>query len=259
MPFPPFQDTLGGILNTAGIIDLNGSAINQTDFNTQASEPTLLVWGLLTTFNIVFMQTGFALLEAGIARADSVKTILLKNLLDMSATVLIWWLFGFAFAELNSGYLALSLRSDPSSYVQFLSGLSFCSTAVTIVSGGILGRMELYGYLVYSVGMVVLIYAPVSWSAWNENGFLFQLGFLDFAGSGVVHVTGGVAALVGAVVIGPRANRFQVDADGIVTIRNFGKHSSLLSVTGVWILVFGCVVLLPQGKVNCSSTTRGFV
>ena len=87
--------------------------------------------------------------------------------------------------------------------------------------------------------MSIVTYPILSYWAWHPDGFLENLGFLDFAGSGVVHVTGGLCAFVGAAVIGPRANRFRVTQDGVVTVRNFGKHSSSLTVTGVWILFFG--------------------
>eukprot|EP00750_Incisomonas_marina_P021612 INCI4588.1.p1 GENE.INCI4588.1~~INCI4588.1.p1 ORF type:complete len:377 (-),score=42.13 INCI4588.1:49-1179(-) len=219
-----------------GVDDLEDIA-NLT--NATADTATVVSWTLLTTFNILFMQTGFALLEAGIARANSVKAVLLKNLMDFGTTIIAWWLFGFAIATLDVDSIALSRRSGPEKLSLWLSSLSFCSTSVTIVSGGTLGRMEAYGYVLFSVYMSIVTYPILSYWAWHPDGFLENLGFLDFAGSGVVHVTGGLCAFVGAAVIGPRANRFRVTQDGVVTVRNFGKHSSSLTVTGVWILFFG--------------------
>ena len=205
-----------------------------------ADDATIQVWYLQTAFNILFMQTGFALLEAGVSRANSVKTVLLKNMLDFGVTILAWWLFGFAIATLDPDVVAFSHRSnDPTQFADWLTTLSFCSTSVTIVSGGTLGRMEVYGYVIFSIFMTVVIYPVLSYWVWDPDGFLNTLGFLDFAGAGVVHATGGTCALIGAAVIGPRTNRFRVTPDGQVTVRNFGKHSSSLSVTGVWILVFG--------------------
>lgn len=186
------------------------------------------------------MQTGFALLEAGIAQANSVKTVLLKNFLDFGVSTLLWWLFGYAIATSQTDNIAFSERSSYArmDYAAYLLACSFCTTSVTIVSGGILGRMEVHGYVIFSAYMSVVIYPALSLWAWDSSGFLYQLGYLDFAGSGVVHVTGGICALVGSAMIGPRSNRFRVNTDGIVTVREFGKHSSSLAVTGVWILLF---------------------
>jgi len=196
--------------------------------NSTVNEPVVVIWILVTTFNILFMQTGFALLEAGIARANSVKTVLLKNLMDFGITVIAWWLFGYAIATLNVDNIAFSLRSGQSQNIWFLSSLAFCSTAVTIVSGGILGRMEVYGYVVFSCYMTIVIYPVLSYWVWDTSGFMYNLKFLDFAGSGVVHTTG-AATLVNSLA-----------SSSILSI------GSLLHAHGELFLILTCVLFYTQ-------------
>jgi hypothetical protein len=118
---------------------------NETGSNATGDPSLLVVWSLTTGFSIMFMQTGFALVEAGTARATSVKTVLLKNLMDFGICIILWWLFGYAISTVNLGAIALSQRSGMHLFSPWFSSLGFCSSAVAIVSGGILGRMDIFG------------------------------------------------------------------------------------------------------------------
>ncbi|XP_037783637.1 putative ammonium transporter 1 [Penaeus monodon] len=194
----------------------------------------LLVMGMI----VFFMQCGFAFLEAGAVRSKNTINILVKNMLDVFIGGISYWLVGYplAFGEGNAfcgaSYWASSgLPEDRLAHWFF--HIVFSATAATIVSGAVAERCDLSAYIAYSVALTGIVYPIVSHWAWAPNGWLVSLGYRDFAGSGVVHVTGGVAALVGAALLGPRHASF---GKGRRVIRG---HSLPLTALGGFIILFG--------------------
>jgi Amt family ammonium transporter len=205
---------------------------------------------------IFLMQAGFATLSAGSIRSKNVKNILLKNLLDACMGALAWYLFGYGFAYDVDGSPNAFIGAGPTNFA--LSGVNdknthdngaswvgwqfqftFAAAAATIVSGAVAERCSLNAYLIYSVCITGFIYPVVVHWVWDAAGFLstgntspILSGCIDFAGSGVVHMTGGWAALVGAKVLGPRIGRWEKP-------EAFQGHSTPLQVIGTFLLWFG--------------------
>jgi len=208
---------------------------------------------------VLLMQPGFALVEAGLTRAKNAANIMMKNLMDLCLGVLTFAVVGWGVAYpgqfngfLSSAGLGVAglfsgsmidispeALASPDFYplavpVDFLFQAAFAAAAATIVSGAVAGRTRFAGYIAYSIVITGLVYpVVVSWK-WG-GGWLDELGFIDFAGSGVVHLTGGVAALVGAYVIGPRIGKFGDDGRP----RALPGHSIPLAIIGVFILFVG--------------------
>mmetsp|Transcript_23616 Transcript_23616/g.64018 ORF Transcript_23616/g.64018 Transcript_23616/m.64018 type:complete len:440 (-) Transcript_23616:253-1572(-) len=217
-----------------------------------------LIWAGALVF---FMQAGFGMLEAGSVRAKNTKNILLKNLLDACLGAITWWAIGFGFAYGDSndnGFIgtgasgfALSSQDWTDSYTSegydwagWFFQFTFAAAAATIVSGGVAERCALTGYLAYSVIITAFIYPVVVHWVWDSEGMLSSFntsgsailgGCVDFAGSGVVHMTGGIAALCGAFFLGPRIGRFDSEGKPVP----IPGHSSVLQVLGVFILWLG--------------------
>ncbi len=198
---------------------------------------------LMSAFLVFFMQAGFGLLEAGFIRAKNTCNILTKNFLDYCMASLGFFLFGYAlmFSEGNpffgtSGFLLVGAESgsDIPVWAFWLFQAAFCGAAATIVAGGMAERMRFTAYLAYSFMISAFVYPIVGHWTWG-GGWLAELNFFDFAGSTVVHMTGGVAALVGAWILGPRIGRY--NADG--SINFIAGHSVPLASLGVFILWFG--------------------
>lgn len=235
------------------------------------------IWILICGCLIMMMQAGFALLEAGNCRVKNVQSILLKNLTDVCMGTLGWFIFGWSFAysgpmnaagykaefagrEEFAGHTFIAVRDDgqmePTTKMRdWFFQWAFCATAATIVSGGIAERVNFPGYSIFSFIMTSFIYpVVVAWS-WG-SGWMAEMnspGYMDFAGSGVVHLTGGIAALVGAAIAGPRRGRFEGMGakDRIVGMPvKFIPHSQPLIVLGTFILWFGWYGF------NCGSTLR---
>ncbi len=199
------------------------------------------VWIVLAAVLVMFMQAGFALVEAGFTRAKNAGNIIMKNFMDFSVGGITYWAFGFALAYGGStlgGFLAYGdvfFFSDEALASTWFFQVVFAATAATIISGAIAGRVKFSSYLMYTPFITGFIYPIVTHWVWNSDGWLAQLGFYDFAGSGVVHMLGGVAALAGVLVVGPRIGRF--DKDG--KPKAIPGHSITLGALGVFILWFG--------------------
>jgi Amt family ammonium transporter len=196
---------------------------------------------------VLFMQAGFAMLEAGLNSTKNTVNILFKNIMDLSTGALLYYLIGyglmypgdgngwFAFA----GFGVSESGGTPGAgvlhpQVDWLFQVAFAATAATIVSGAVSGRLKFSAYLIYSVILTGLIYPISGYWKWG-GGWLDQLGFYDFAGSLVVHAMGGFAGLAGAIVLGPRIGRFSKEG-----IPNAMPGSNLaLSALGVFILWVG--------------------
>ena len=220
------------------------SAVSQTDQIAFALDNiTLLICAVL----VLFMQAGFAMLEAGLNTAKTAVNILSKNLMDLSVGVLLYFLVGYGLmypGEFNGylGFAGVGISDfDPADaapgalhpQVDFLFQVAFAATAATIVSGAVAGRMKFGAYVVYSAILTGLIY-PIS-GAWKwGGGWLDAMGFYDFAGSIVVHAVGGFAGLAGAIVLGPRLGRF---SEGRST--PIPGHNLTFAALGVFILWVG--------------------
>lgn len=233
-----------------------------------------LLWTLIAAILVMFMQPGFALVEMGFTRAKNAGNILMKNLLDFSAGVPIFFLVGFGimFGQdvaglFGSSGFALS-GVDPTSAdgqwtLAFLFFQAvFAATAATIISGGIAERTKFSTYIIVSVAVTALIY-PISghwaWgSLWGGDelgaGWLEAMGFIDFAGSTVVHSVGGWLALAGAIVVGPRLGKYGADGKA----RAIPGHNIPLAGLGVFILWFGWFGFNP-GSTTTADGTIGYI
>lgn len=208
------------------------------------------LWTCIAAFLVFFMQAGFALVEAGLTRAKNCVNIIMKNLLDFSVGSVAFWMVGFGlmFGASYNGLVGTTDFfvdgvkdgvSDNGEYTFLIFQTVFAATAATIVSGAMAERTKFTSYLLYSVAITAIVY-PVSGSwAWgglyNGGGWLEDWGFIDFAGSTVVHSVGGWAALAGALVIGPRLGKYSKDG----TITPIMGHSMPLAALGVFILWLG--------------------
>ena len=216
-----------------------------------------ILWTCLAAFLVFFMQAGFAMVESGLTSARNTVNILMKNLLDFSLGTVIFWSFGFALMfGVSSGALGTSgFFFDPTSgtgaemikeagwsegfgWAFLIFQTVFAATAATIVSGAVAERTRFSSYLVYSIlvtGVVYPIFGSWAWGGlFAGGGWLEGIGFLDFAGSTVVHSVGGWAALAGALVVGPRSGRF---ING--KAQPMPGHSLPLAALGVFILWLG--------------------
>lgn len=208
------------------------------------------VWVLLAGVLVMFMQAGFAMLEAGFTRAKNASNVLMKNLMDFSFGTIIYWVMGFGvmFGAGNalfgtSGFFlrdatgqvfdSLSWSTVPLECKYFFQ-LVFCATAATIVSGAMAERTKFIGYIVYSIVISAVIY-PISGHWIWGGGWLADIGMWDFAGSTVVHSVGGWLALTGAVMLGPRIGKYKSDGSS----NAIPGHSIPLATLGVFILWFG--------------------
>ncbi|MGB3542489.1 ammonium transporter [Rubrivirga sp.] len=219
------------------------------------------VWVVVAGALVFLMQAGFALLETGLTRAKNAANIIMKNVMDASAGVVIFFLVGFGlmFGTSAGGWigtdgfalLGIEGQTPEWSYVFFFFQAVFAATAATIVSGAVAERVNFRTYLVFSLVIVGLIYPVFGSWAWgglfNGGGWLEGIGFLDFAGSTVVHSVGAWAALAGALVVGRRAGSLDEDGNPV----EIPGHSIPLAALGVFILWFGWFGF------NAGSTTAG--
>ena len=208
-----------------------------------ASSTIWVLWGAAMVF---FMQAGFAMVETGFTRAKNAGNIIMKNLMDFSIGTPAFWLLGFGIMFGGSGAFIGSWKgiASASNYgqnvcdgVPFFAFLIFqtvfCATAATIVSGAMAERTKFSSYLIYSAIISLVVY-PVSGHWIWGGGWIAQMGFHDFAGSAAVHMVGGVAAFVGAAVLGPRIGKYHKDGRA----RALPGHSLTLGALGVFILWF---------------------
>lgn len=217
------------------------------------------LWTLIAAFMVFFMQAGFAMVESGFTRAKNAVNIMMKNLMDFSIGSLAFWAIGFGLMfgkSMNgffgtTGFFLSDFTGEGSEWTLafWMFQVVFAATAATIVSGAMAERTKFTGYLCYSVFLTAIIY-PVfgSWawgSLFNGSGWLEALGFIDFAGSTVVHSVGGWAALAGAIVLGPRLGKYTADG----RIRPILGHNIPVAALGVFILWLGWFGF------NCGSTT----
>ena len=204
--------------------------------------PITFIWMLVAGFLVYFMQAGFAMVESGFCRAKNASNLMMKNLLDFVMGSLAYFAVGFAFmyGTDQSGLIGFSNfflsgdAYDVTIYRDFMFQVVFAATAATIVSGAVAERLKFNAYLVYSVIISAFIYPVYGHLVWG-GGWLSQMGFHDFAGSGVVHALGGFVGLAGAMVLGPRFGKY--DANG--KPRAIPGHNIPFAAIGVFILWFG--------------------
>ena len=204
------------------------------------------VWFLIGAALVFWMQAGFAMVEAGFTRAKNAGNIIMKNLMDFCIGTVVFILIGFS---LLLGEDMVGLIGKPGfdiftayesfDWSNFVFNLVFCATTATIVSGAMAERTKFLSYCIYSAVISALIYPIEAHWIWG-GGWLAQMGFHDFAGSCAIHMVGGICALIGAKLLGPRIGKFVKDKDGKVTkVNAFPGHSIPLGALGVFILWLG--------------------
>lgn len=223
------------------------------------------VWVMVAACLVFFMQAGFAMVEAGFTRSKNTGNIVMKNLMDFAVSSVIYWLFGFAlmYGAGNSfiGWKGLALTDSfahlglalPLPLFLFFQTV-FAGTAATIVSGAMAERTKFTSYLIYSAVISALIYPVVGHWTWG-GGWLSKLGFIDFAGSTVVHSVGGWASLAGVMVLGPRIGKYETDGSP----RIMHGHNMLAAALGVFILWFGWFGFNPGSTLAADGKTIGHV
>lgn len=210
------------------------------------SEHTFGIWFLIGAALVFWMQAGFAMVEAGFTRAKNSGNILMKNLMDFCIGTVMFILIGFS---LLLGEDVLGFIGKPGfdiftsyqdfDFSNFVFNLVFCATTATIVSGAMAERTKFLSYCIYSGVISALIYPIEAHWIWG-GGWLAQLGFHDFAGSCAIHMVGGISALIGAKILGPRIGKFSRDNNGKVTkVNAFPGHNLPLGCLGCFILWFG--------------------
>lgn len=210
------------------------------------TENTFAVWFLIGAALVFWMQAGFAMVEAGFTRAKNSGNILMKNLMDFCIGTVMFILIGFS---LLLGEDVIGLIGKPGfdiftsyqnfDFSNFVFNLVFCATTATIVSGAMAERTKFLSYCVYSAVISALIYPIEAHWIWG-GGWLSQLGFHDFAGSCAIHMVGGISAVIGAAILGPRIGKFTRDKEGnIVKVNAFPGHNLPLGCLGCFILWFG--------------------
>lgn len=203
------------------------------------------VWFLIATALVFWMQAGFAMVETGFTRAKNTGNILMKNLMDFCIGTVVFIVIGFSLLLGEDlvgiiGKPGFDIFTDYANFdwSNFVFNLVFCATTATIVSGAMAERTKFLSYCVYSAVISAFIYPIEAHWTWG-GGWLAQLGFHDFAGSNCIHMVGGICALIGAALLGPRIGKF-VKRDGkVVKVNAFPGHNVALGCLGVFILWLG--------------------
>ncbi|MDP6545479.1 MAG: ammonium transporter [Phycisphaerae bacterium] len=240
---PARADGLGGTLGAISAIDT--------------------LWVLMAAFFVFFMQAGFGMVEAGFIRSKNTCNILTKNFVDYCSASIMFFLVGYAFMfGSGNGFIgwdgfalgggaagadgSASVADNLPIWAFWLFQAAFCGAAATIVAGGMAGRMKFPAYLLYTVVISGLVYPIVGHWIWG-GGWLSEMGFHDFAGSTVVHATGGCAALVGTILLGPRLGKYRAGK-----VKAILGHSIPLASLGVFILWFGWFGFNPGSTLGIS-------
>ena len=204
------------------------------------------VWFLIGAALVFWMQAGFAMVEAGFTRAKNAGNIIMKNLMDFCIGTVVFIIIGFSLllGEDLCGFIGepgfdLFTKYENFDWSYFVFNLVFCATTATIVSGAMAERTKFLSYCIYSAIISALIYPIEAHWIWG-GGWLAEKGFHDFAGSCAIHMVGGIAALIGAKILGPRIGKFVRNEKGKVTkVNAFPGHNLPLGALGVFILWFG--------------------
>jgi len=194
-----------------------------------------MLWMLLSGILVFFMQAGFTLVESGMTRSKNAVNIAMKNLLDIAVGSLTYWFVGYSlmYGDTSNGWFFWSGIMQGEGADLFFQTM-FAATAATIVSGAIAGRTKYSTYVIFSIVMTAIIYPIAGGWQWQGSGWLTELGFIDFAGSSIVHAVGGFAALVAAYLVGPRIGKY---VNG--KVMPIPGHNQILATLGVFILWLG--------------------
>ena len=228
------------------------------------------IWFLIGAALVFFMQCGFAMVETGFTRAKNAGNIIMKNLMDFCIGTVVFMLLGFSLLvgqEAVGGFIGvptMGLFTDFSTFVaenasSFVFNLVFCATAATIVSGAMAERTRFVSYCVYSALISLVVYPVEAGWVWG-NGWLVNMGFIDFAGSACIHTVGGVAALIGAIFLRPRIGKYERSENGkVVKINAIQGHSLTLGALGVFVLWFGWYGFNGAAATSLSSLANIFL
>ena len=210
------------------------------------------VWYLIGAALVFFMQAGFAMVETGFTRAKNAGNIIMKNLMDFCIGTVVFVLLGFSLMMSEDyvmgviGVPNFDILTDFGGFLKsgsapsFVFNLVFCATAATIVSGAMAERTKFISYCIYSGAISLFVYPIEAGWVWNSQGWLVKLGFHDFAGSAAIHSVGGITALIGAIMVGPRLGKYVKDKAGKVgKVNAIPGHSITLGALGCFILWFG--------------------
>lgn len=210
------------------------------------------VWFLIGAALVFFMQAGFAMVETGFTRAKNAGNIIMKNLMDFCIGTVVFVLLGFSLMMAEDyvmgvfGKPNLNILTNFGAFLEggnapsFVFNLVFCATAATIVSGSMAERTKFLSYCIYSGVISLFVYPVEAGWVWNSQGWLMKLGFHDFAGSAAIHSVGGITALIGAIMVGPRLGKYIKNTDGkIKKVNAIPGHSITLGALGCFILWFG--------------------
>ena len=200
------------------------------------------IWYLVGAILVFFMQAGFALVESGMTRAKNAGNIIMKNLMDFCIGTVVFMLIGYGIMNSQNYFFGLvgmpeyQLFTDYYSFnwSNFFFQLVFCATAATIVSGAMAERTKFSSYCVYSAVISAIVYPIEAGWVWNGQGWLAHLGFIDFAGSAVIHMVGGISAFIGALLLGPRIGKYGKDGKS----RAILGHNIPMAALGTFILWF---------------------
>lgn len=201
------------------------------------------VWFLMGAALVFFMQCGFAMVETGFTRAKNAGNIIMKNLMDFCIGTVVFSILGFGLM-MSQDYIAgfiglpnLNMFTDWANFDwnNFVFQLVFCATAATIVSGAMAERTKFLTYCIYSAVISLVVYPIEAGWVWNSQGWLCQLGYIDFAGSSVIHMVGGFSALIGAAMLGARIGKYGKNGK----VNAIPGHSITLGALGVFVLWFG--------------------
>lgn len=206
------------------------------------------LWILMACALIFFMQAGFAMVETGFTRAKNAGNIMMKNLMDFCIGTVTFMILGGSLLIGEDAFLGLIGKPNMGVFTDFSNfdwpgfvfNLLFCATAATIVSGAVAERTKFSAYCIYSAVISLIIYPIEAHWVCNNAGWLAQLGFIDLSGDAYIHSVGGIAALIGAWMIGPRTGKYERDENGkVIKVNAIQGHSITLGALGVFILWFG--------------------
>ena len=222
-----------------------GEIIMQNELLQAVDSEVFAIWFLIGAALVFFMQAGFAMVETGFTRAKNAANIIMKNLMDFCIGTPMFVLIGFGLflgedlcGLIGKPGLDVFTAYESFDWSNFVFNLVFCATAATIVSGAMAERCKFLSYCIYSGIISALVYPIEAHWIWG-GGWLAQLGFHDFAGSCAIHMVGGIAALVGAKILGPRIGKFSKKSDGSIQPNAIPGHNLTLGALGCFILWFG--------------------
>lgn len=204
------------------------------------------IWFLMGAALVFFMQCGFAMVETGFTRAKNAGNILMKNLMDFCIGTIVFMGLGYGLMMGEHTFFGLIGKPEYSLFTDFENfdwssfyfQLMFCATAATIVSGAMAERTKFSAYCIYSAVISLVVYPIEAGWVWG-GGWLSELHYIDFAGSSVIHMVGGITALIGAAMLGPRIGKYTKNRDGKLVSNAILGHNIPLGALGVFILWFG--------------------